>query len=134
MIVEKKKKSNVVYYIDDEKKVVICKLMNCRYDALNCFYKIVGKHSVDRKIYENLIMNNTFTSKATCHENDKWDVNTGKRIALCKTLKKYYNSKSKRIEYAASEYNSLFKRLTEKKDIFNSNINRYDKQLDILME
>lgn len=91
MIVETKNKSGITYYIDEEKRTVVCKLRGAMFDVIDnllsrCNY-------VD---FENdYTMKDCYVGKAKCSPEDKWDKNTGKRIALCRALVAYYKDKDK---------------------------------------
>ena len=91
MIVETKNKSGITYYIDEEKRTVVCKLRGTMFDVSanllsHCNY-------VD---FENdYTMKDCYVGKAKCSPGDKWDKNTGKRIALCRALVAYYKDKDK---------------------------------------
>lgn len=91
MIVETKDKSGITYYIDEEKRTVVCKLRGAMFDVVDnllshCSY-------VD---FENdYTMKDCYVGKAKCSPEDKWDKNTGKRIALCRALVAYYKDKDK---------------------------------------
>lgn len=91
MIVETKNNSGITYYIDEEKRTVVCKLRGAMFDVIDnllshCNY-------VD---FENdYTMKDCYVGKAKCSPEDKWDKNTGKRIALCRALVSYYNDKNK---------------------------------------
>lgn len=91
MIVETKNKSGITYYIDEEKRTVVCKLRGAMYDvAANLESRF---NYVDFE--HDYTMKDCYVGKAKCSPEDKWDKNTGKRIALCRALVSYYNDRDK---------------------------------------
>lgn len=93
-VIEKNPNSNIVYYINEEKKTVVCKLNTCIADMYNYLYKfpIVSYNFIDDLVEKNIIKS-CYTAKAVCVEEDNWDVEKGKRIALAKVLKRYHKDK-----------------------------------------
>ena len=91
MIVETKDKSGITYYIDEEKRTVVCKLRGAMFDVLDNLLS----HYSDVDFEHDYTMKDCYVGKAKCSPEDKWDTNTGKRIALCRALVSYYNDRDK---------------------------------------
>lgn len=131
MIVERKDNSKVTYYIDEDKKIVVCKLEGCKKDVINwaaqndpmyCAYEFLST------AYEHEI-NDTYKAKATCHAEDTWDVEKGKRIALCKVLKKYYEAKDKVMDKIALDFFKGYSKFSNKSQSFGAQAFVYREEL-----
>ena len=91
-----------VFYINEEKKTVACRMSGT----------IVGPKST----YwgePNFVCNSDISAcgVAKCTENDVFDVNRGKRIALAKAENKIYLTALKRLEYSANSMRFLLETL-----------------------
>lgn len=105
MVVETKENSNVVYYIDENKKTVVCKINGCAFDAISTILLNQTATLYDENMSD-LLMKDTYQGKAKCCDEDMWDKDVGKKIALSRALKKYYKNKKKIVEsYAQKLYN-----------------------------
>lgn len=131
MIVERKDNSKVTYYIDEDKKTVVCKLEGCRDDVINwaaqhspMFFAFEFQTNADK-----YTINNTYKAKATCHAEDTWDVEKGKRIALCKVLKKYYEAKDKVMDKIALDFFKEYSKFSNKSQSFGANAFVYREEL-----
>lgn len=87
------------YYIDNEKKIIICKITDCTFDAINliekfenCSYKFLNRDEAD-KYY----INDSYVGKATCQDGDIYDEEFGKKLAKKKMLKKYHVARDRAI-------------------------------------
>lgn len=99
MIVETKNKSGITYYIDEEKRTVVCKLRGSMFDVKeNLFF-----HCEQVDFMHNYWMKDCYVGKAKCSLEDKWDKDTGKRIALCRALVSYYHDKHKLFNEACND-------------------------------
>lgn len=131
MIVERKDNSKVTYYIDEEKKTVVCKLEGCKKDVVDWAIQ----HNPFYYAYEFLTngykhqINDTYKAKATCHAEDTWDVEKGKRIALCKVLKKYYEAKDKVMDKIAKDFFDGYSKFSKKSKSFGTKAFLYHEEL-----
>lgn len=131
MIVERKDNSKVIYYIDEDKKTIVCKLEGCRYDVIDwaaqnnpMFYAFEFLTNADK-----YTINDTYKAKATCHAEDTWDVEKGKRIALCKVLKKYYEAKDMVMDKIAKEFFDMYSKFSKKSQSFGTKAFLYREEL-----
>jgi hypothetical protein len=76
-----------IYYINEKKRTVTCQLTGL----------LVGPQELERGIWDTVdsisypTMPLSVTATARCHENDRFDVERGKRIALSKAENEIYN-------------------------------------------
>ena len=98
-------KRKVSYFVDENNGVVVATIKNCHYDAVdfinenfisnvrNClWFGSTYKHS------ERYHMQDTYKAIAKCNkEEDAFDVEFGKRLALGRLTDKYHKSLNKRI-------------------------------------
>ena len=131
MIVERKDNSKVTYYINEDKKTVVCKLEGCKWDVADwaaqhsrMFYAFELPTYVDK-----YTINDTYKAKATCHPEDTWDVEKGKRIALCKVLKKYYEAKDRMMDKIAKEFFDEYSKFSKKSKSFGTKAFLYHEEL-----
>lgn len=131
MIVERKDNSKVTYYIDEHKKTIVCKLEGCRDDVIDwaaqqspMFYAFKFLIRADK-----YTIKDTYKAKATCHAEDTWDVEKGKRIALCKVLKKYYEAKDKAMDKIAEDLFDEHSKFSRKSHSFGIKAFLYDEEL-----
>lgn len=85
---------NMEYFVNEEKKTVVA-VLTVPYDVLldefeNMLRKIgVSVWNMDG-LYDTMSLNtNRFEGRAVCQDGDKWDVDTGIRVARLKALRKY---------------------------------------------
>lgn len=133
MIVEKNGNSNITYYIDEKKKIVVCKLSDCKYDVYNLVTKKLRDY--DKFIYDVVCMegnenflNDTYVAKSKCIDGDTWDVEKGKRIALCKVLKKYHIAKNKKLSKIAEKLYDVSNDLQKKALEFGTKAFLYEEE------
>lgn len=109
MIIETKDKSGITYYIDEEKRTVVCKLRGSMFDVKeNLFF-----HCEQVDFMHNYWMKDCYVGKAKCSPEDKWDKDTGKRIALCRALVSYYDDKHKVFNQAYKDVVSVERYIAE---------------------
>lgn len=116
----------VRYIVDKDKKVVVAILETVNkegenvtsYDAFRKLYKIVGHDNFNHLTHPELLMNKRYTAKATCDDEDEFDVEVGKKIALERVKKKYFAALDRRI---INYYNSLKQEVGVIYDFFHRN-------------
>ena len=89
----------VKYKVIEEHGIVIAEIKYTTWDAINEFNKRFMAHSTSKLelcgcFDEHFCMPNSFKAIAKCHEDDVFDENVGKRIALNKLIDKYERSKN----------------------------------------
>lgn len=131
MIVERKDNSKITYYIDENKRTIVCKLEGCRDDVIDwaaqhnsMFYTFAFVTNADK-----YTIDNTYKAKATCHVKDTWDVDKGKRIALCKVLKKYYEAKDRVLDKIAKDFFDGYSKFSKKSQSFETKAFLYYEEL-----
>lgn len=140
MIVEKNENGNITYYIDEKKKIVVCKLSDCKYDVYNLIANKLGDYNEFAYMVcmegNEKFLNDTYVAKSRCIDGDTWDVEKGKRIALCKVLKKYYIAKNKKLSKIVAKLydvsNDLQKKAVEfgtKAFLYGQEFQRYKGEL-----
>ena len=77
------------YYVDKEKKVVVCKLTHCSGELICdlCKKNWPG--------HDMLFIDDTFVGKATCSDEDVFDVDKGKKIAFKRAYAKLTKAKQR---------------------------------------
>ena len=80
------------------------------------------------------IKGESYVGKARCHENDKFDIAKGQRIALCRLLKKYYNKLYKNEFNNMKAYKNLYNASLNKLDRYSEKYLRYTDELDNLVK
>lgn len=89
----KKEDSNICYYVNVEKGVVAAVMQDVENSILNEIFDECNEKNKNIFFinYVNWIsVPQKLTAKATCHENDEFDLETGMRIARKRLLHKYY--------------------------------------------
>ena len=131
MIVERKDNSKITYYIDENKRTIVCKLEGCRDDVIDwaaqhnpMFYAFEFLTNADK-----YTINDTYKAKSTCHVEDTWDVEKGKRIALCKVLKKYYEAKDRVLDKIAKDFFDGYSKFSKKSKSFGAKAFLYHEEL-----
>lgn len=109
MIVETKNKSGITYYIDEENRTVVCKLRGSMFDVKENLFL----HCEQVDFMHNYWMKDCYVGKAKCSPEDKWDKDTGKRIALCRALVSYYDDKHKVFNQAYKDVVSVERYIAE---------------------
>ena len=100
-------KTKVEYKVHPEHGIVIATICGCRADAIAYFNKqflVQTTSQLELDYFWNwdvkkAAMPDSFKAIARCHEEDTFDEETGKRIALSKLTKKYHNALCKRVAY-----------------------------------
>ena len=93
------KRDWIKYYVNEDKKVVVAKMNDTAYDALNLIaakrgHLLLGyiTRSRSSKPYK---MKDSYVARARCHEDDTFDVEIGKELAKNRVLFKYYEDLTK---------------------------------------
>ena len=102
----------IKYFVNEEKGTVFCKMEDCSKDTIN----ILEKDGIYKKDMSDSFMQNTYTGKAKLSPEDKWDEETGKRIARNKMLLKYYTKRKKILNNNYVELLSQLKKVGERQD------------------
>lgn len=91
-------KNRVIYSVFPEHKIVVAEIRGCELDAVNIVNGRFVPHAtsalhVGVNYYdERFVMPYKFKGVAKCHEDDVFDVEVGKRIALNKLTETYHKS------------------------------------------
>lgn len=135
----KKENSNISYYVDVEKGVVAAVMEGVRnslqdeifnecdgWDKGISFINYVNWTPVPQKL----------TAKATCHENDEFDLETGMRIARKRLLHKYYrlfrqvlNTINTGIEKDLEPFDELFIKIIGQDVKFSSDVKNLNSKI-----
>ena len=103
MKVERKENSKVVYYIDEDKKTVACKMNDTKDEIIEKCVNNGTACVIPTGILYNLELKSNYSAKTTCLNEDTFDMEKGKRLALVKMLSKYYKDKEKTYENIINE-------------------------------
>ena len=116
------KMSDCKFYVNEEKRAVICVIPNTG-DILEDF---IREHftwndiniwaSLYGKLYQAIVMPNSFIGKAVCAEGDEWNEETGRIIAFSRAKNKCYKSFFKRANTLIQTFD---RRLGDMVDEFN---------------
>ena len=109
------------YYVNENKKVVVCKLQYCE-NELICDLCKKGWPG-----HEALLIQDTFIGKATCSDEDVFDVEKGKKIAFKRAYAKLTNAKKKTLQ----KFYEIDKKAFE---IFTEVCDKMVKQYDTVIE
>lgn len=135
----KKEDSNICYYVDVEKGVVAAAIEGVRDSirgeicekchAINSdivFIRYVEWEDVPQKL----------TAKATCHENDEFDLETGMRIARKRLRHKYYrlfrqilNTINTGIEKDLEPFDNLFLKIIGQDAKFSADVKNLNSKI-----
>ena len=126
-------KNTVKFFVNPEKRKVVCVIENSIYDFIDFVNKeteyMVSMFDVDK--YE---MPDTFVGIATCGEEDEWNEEIGKLIALNKAKNKWGLSFFKR---ANRFMDNQMKKFERTHDLFNNfgaklthNLNRRESRIE----
>ena len=100
------KQTDCRFYVDEAARKVVCVIPDTKYlldDYLNDFEAISrAMEAADSKIFKKILMPNSFSGVATCHESDTFNVETGKLIAFNKAKYKLYTSFYKRANFVVN--------------------------------
>ena len=120
---EVSKGGNVTYYINADEGVVTARIEGNKYEAYHIITSIVDKlKGSDRAnspfdAWADFSSLNTFRMRpyyigvARCMENDTFDVETGKRIALAKAQEKYHSDLKKRLSMMSMYFCEISQRV-----------------------
>lgn len=92
-----------------EKRRVVAELRNCRYDALNKIAKMIDGTGLTVGDTKKYIMPDRFSTYVTCHPEDEYSFEEGKKIARRKLLDHYYASLDKRLKKFENSLTECFK-------------------------
>lgn len=114
------KQTDCRFYVDEAARKVVCVIPDTKYlldNYLDDFYAVSrAVYAAESKVYKKILMPNSFSGVATCHESDTFDVETGKLIAFNKAKYKLNTSFFKRANFVV---NYVDKKLNEIMDSFN---------------
>lgn len=102
--------NRVKYVVIKDKGIVRAIISGCKYDAFDAFDKKMMLPSTHYLAlcangdHEKFVMPYQFSAVARLHPEDKWDEETGKKIALKKLSEQYNHSLDKHL---ANMYNAL---------------------------
>ena len=103
MKVERKDNSKVVYYIDEDKKTIACKMNNTEDELIEKCLNNGTTCVIPAGTLYHLQLKNSYSAKTSCLNEDTFDTEKGKRLALVKMLSKYYKDKEKTYENIINE-------------------------------
>ena len=107
----KENNRDIEYIVFKDKKIVACRLWECEDLATNRIFKYIEMGYAQKSKYK---INNIYTGIAKCSEEDNFDIEQGKKIALTKarrergrainnTIKKYIKDIRKALDRLESE-------------------------------
>ena len=108
--------NRVQYKVIKEHGIVVAEIDCTKWDAIEEFNNRFLAHSTDSlKIDiakwndEHFVMPKAFKAVAKCHEDDVFDENIGKRIALNKLIDKYERSKNNKLAHIMIAFDKTLK-------------------------
>ena len=107
--------NNITYYIDAENRTITAKLTNCKFDVIQALNKIFNTDAT--YFMEKLLLRDEYISKTVCHEEDTWDEEKGKRIALTSVLEKYHRDKQRAFYYFLSYLDDIKNKIQAKAEL-----------------
>lgn len=125
--------ADVYYFINSEKKVVVCKLVP-HTDGYDYSRKLNYKQSIVRTFFELCYEDDiSFVGKATCMDNDEFNIEFGKRLAYDKAMLNLFDAKRKFFMRNIKNFES---HITANKELIDDvgkqidkTIKRFDKKL-----
>ena len=72
---------DIEYIVFSDKKIVACRLWECEEIAINRIAKYID---ISQELKQSYMINTIYTGIAKCSEEDEFDVEQGKKIALTK--------------------------------------------------
>ena len=107
----------VSYSVNEEKRIVGAVIRDCRHDVIDRIYDEYGIYpTCNKKSYTRWTMPDMLKSVATCHPDDVFDVEEGKRIASKRLRKKYWLKYSMRMAFFAAWLIDVRKRIVDDAD------------------
>ena len=95
-------KQRVQYFVDEKNKVVVASINGCKYDSVYVINGIINnvssKISFDPSYDSELLMRDSYKAVAKCDNEDEFNVEIGKKIALEKLIDRYHKSLNNRID------------------------------------
>lgn len=113
------KQTDCRFYVDEAARKVVCVIPDTKYlldNYLDDFEAIARAIYADYKVRKQILLPNSFSGVATCHESDTFNVETGKLIAFNKAKYKLNTSFFKRANLVV---NYVDRKLNETMDSFN---------------
>lgn len=109
------KRSDCRFYVDEAHRKVVCVIPDTKNLVINYIDKIGIDNPLyyDWKVEDKLRMPHSFSGVATCHEDDVFDVETGKLIAYNKARNKLNTSFFKRANYFVNYLDSQLNLIME---------------------
>lgn len=105
--------SQIRYYVNEKKKTVAAVMYNCRKQAHKEVCEIFGRLKFWRCI--NVVIKDTYRGKSHCIGTDKFDLETGMRIArehmLAKYYRDYFNALDKDAEILCRVHEAIHEKL-----------------------
>lgn len=107
--IEFSKSGNVVYHIDSDKKTVVAKIKCSAFEPQQLFDSQLSKHICgtglavvgDQWTFDYCVpkvcINSEYVGIAKCHPDDEFNEEFGKRLALIRAKKKYFNAIEKKM-------------------------------------
>lgn len=109
---------SITYVIDEKNRSVKAVIKNTKYDAINTISKLMEKANLNADIPSNLELKNSYTGVAICHENDTFDIETGKKIARKIAIIRYNQDKIRVMKKFYSDFSKIEESIVE----FNKNL------------
>lgn len=107
----------VSYFVNEEKRMVGAVIRDCWHDVVDRMYKEYGIiPSSNKKSHRRWLMPDVLKSVATCHLDDVFDIEEGKRIASKRLRKKYWLKYSTRMAFFAAWLIDVKKRIVDDAD------------------
>lgn len=97
----------VIFRVDMDQRKVTASVYGCTYDAI---WKIQETTGIDAMKYE-FTMHHSYSASATCSAEDEFDIDTGKRIAYRRLIKKYLRYRNARYAWYMKYLNDAHEKL-----------------------
>ncbi len=101
------------FIVNKNKRKIICIIEHTKFNFLDIIYETKWDYYLMNKNIEKFYMPNRFVGIATCHIEDDWDEELGKRIAFSKLKDKYNASFYKRASAFLSSISEDFNNLID---------------------
>ena len=131
-------KQKINYYINEEKRTVTAVLRVGQYEVLEDISNVIDKAFAPS--FSAFILRNTphkvtgkYVGVATCHVDDEWDVETGKKIARLRALRSYMKEYKKIATVMHKDAEKLVENLKKTADYSEFSIKHIEDELNIYL-
>lgn len=123
---------DVRFFQNPDERKTIALYEGCGVDAYSDFIRVTNEASVEGfitvdMIPEELFIPNTIRAISTCHDQDQWDPEIGKKQAYFKLLRSYNKMKNRAISRMIKKLNNQIKATDKLSNYYDTSITRYNK-------